>query len=63
MKWLLAYIRSNRFTVFAIYRIILGFLLLGLIALGSVPQRGDRSAVVSSAVAPADTALRPALVK
>jgi undecaprenyl-diphosphatase len=63
VKWLLTYIRSNRFTIFAIYRIILGFLLLGLIALGSVPQRGDQSAVVSSAVAPAETALRPALLK
>ncbi len=30
VKWLLSYIRSNRFTVFAIYRIILGVILLGL---------------------------------
>jgi undecaprenyl-diphosphatase len=32
VKWLLAYIRSNRFTLFAIYRIILGVLLLGMAA-------------------------------
>jgi undecaprenyl-diphosphatase len=36
VKWLLSYIRSNRFTVFAIYRIILGALLLGLVAAGVV---------------------------
>ncbi len=31
VKWLLDYIRTNRFTVFAIYRIIFGALLLGLV--------------------------------
>ncbi len=36
VKWLLAYIRSNRFTVFAIYRIILGVLLLGMAMAGII---------------------------
>jgi undecaprenyl-diphosphatase len=36
VKWLLSYIRSNRFTVFAIYRIILGVFLLGLAATGMI---------------------------
>jgi undecaprenyl-diphosphatase len=36
VKWLLSYIRSNRFTVFAIYRIILGVLLLGMAAAGVI---------------------------
>lgn len=36
VKWLLAYIRSNRFTLFAIYRIILGVLLLGMAAAGLI---------------------------
>lgn len=31
VKWLLDYIRTNRFTVFAIYRIVFGVLLLGLV--------------------------------
>ena len=31
VKWLLDYIRTNRFTVFAVYRIIFGALLLGLV--------------------------------
>jgi undecaprenyl-diphosphatase len=34
VKWLLGYIQSNRFTAFAIYRIILGAALLGMGALG-----------------------------
>lgn len=32
VKWLLGYIRSNRYTVFAIYRIIFGLALLGFAA-------------------------------
>jgi undecaprenyl-diphosphatase len=36
VKWLLAYIRSNRFTLCAIYRIILGVLLLGMATAGLV---------------------------
>ncbi|MBX5103733.1 undecaprenyl-diphosphate phosphatase [Rhizobium lentis] len=36
VKWLLAYIRSNRFTLFAIYRIILGVLLLGMAMTGMI---------------------------
>ncbi|NKF31506.1 undecaprenyl-diphosphatase, partial [Pseudomonas sp. BGM005] len=36
VKWLLAYIRSNRFTLFAIYRIILGVLLLGMATSGLI---------------------------
>ncbi|MBB3388733.1 undecaprenyl-diphosphatase [Rhizobium sp. BK275] len=36
VKWLLAYIRSNRFTVFAIYRIILGIVLLGMAMTGMI---------------------------
>ncbi|CCM74071.1 undecaprenyl-diphosphate phosphatase [Rhizobium mesoamericanum] len=36
VKWLLSYIRSNRFTMFAIYRIILGGILLGMAATGAI---------------------------
>jgi undecaprenyl-diphosphatase len=36
VKWLLGYIRSHRFTAFAIYRIIFGVALLGMAALGWV---------------------------
>ena len=36
VKWLLGYIRSHRFTVFAIYRIVFGALLLGLAWAGVV---------------------------
>ena len=36
VKWLLSYIRSHRFTVFAIYRILFGGLLLGLAAAGVI---------------------------
>ena len=34
VKWLLGFIRSHRFTAFAIYRLLFGGLLLGLSALG-----------------------------
>ncbi len=36
VKWLLSYIQSHRFTAFAIYRIILGVVLLGMAAFGLV---------------------------
>lgn len=36
VKWLLTYIRSHRFTAFAVYRILLGGLLLGLTATGAL---------------------------
>ena len=36
VKWLLTYIRSHRFTAFAIYRILLGGLLLALTATGTI---------------------------
>jgi undecaprenyl-diphosphatase len=36
VKWLLSYIQSNRFTAFAIYRIILGALLLGMAMAGLI---------------------------
>lgn len=36
VKWLLSYIRSHRFTAFAIYRIVLGGLLLALTAAGMI---------------------------
>lgn len=36
VKWLLGYIRSNKFTVFSIYRLIFGGLLLALSAFGVV---------------------------
>lgn len=36
VKWLLGFIRSNRFTVFAVYRILFGGVLLGLAAYGIV---------------------------
>ncbi|MCB1330069.1 MAG: undecaprenyl-diphosphatase, partial [Maritimibacter sp.] len=36
VKWLLGFIRSHRFTAFAIYRILFGGLLLGLASLGIV---------------------------
>lgn len=36
VKWLLTYIRSHRFTAFAVYRIIVGAALLVLVALGDM---------------------------
>lgn len=36
VKWLLSYIQTNRFTVFAIYRIILGIALLGMAYAGVI---------------------------
>lgn len=36
VKWLLGYIRSNRFTAFAYYRIVFGGLLLALSAVGMI---------------------------
>ncbi|WP_426035952.1 undecaprenyl-diphosphate phosphatase [Cypionkella sp. TWP1-2-1b2] len=36
VKWLLTYIRSHRFTAFAIYRIVFGSLLLALTAAGMI---------------------------
>jgi undecaprenyl-diphosphatase len=35
VKWLLGYIRTHRFTAFAIYRIVLGVALLLLIPAGA----------------------------
>ncbi len=43
VKWLLRYIRSHRFTAFAIYRIILGTLLLVAIGVGWM-QDGEQAA-------------------
>ncbi len=37
VKWLLVYIQTHRFTVFAVYRIIVGVILLGLVAAGAAP--------------------------
>jgi undecaprenyl-diphosphatase len=34
VKWLLHYIRTHRFTVFAVYRLLLGGILLGLAGAG-----------------------------
>ena len=36
VKWLLSYIQSNRFTIFAVYRIILGAILLGMAYFGII---------------------------
>ena len=36
VKWLLGYIRSNRFTAFAVYRIVLGLALFAMLGLGWV---------------------------
>jgi undecaprenyl-diphosphatase len=36
VKWLLRYVQSHRFTLFAWYRIVLGAALLGLVATGTV---------------------------
>jgi undecaprenyl-diphosphatase len=36
VKWLLTYIKSNRFTAFAVYRIIFGIALLGMVSVGWV---------------------------
>lgn len=36
VKWLLSYIQTHRFTVFAIYRLVFGGLLLGLLATGAL---------------------------
>ena len=35
VKWLLRYIQSHRFTAFAVYRLVLGVLLLALVPTGS----------------------------
>ena len=56
VKWLLSYIQSNRFTAFAIYRIIFGALLLGLAAMNYIPQHSEEVPP-----APAVTELRPAM--
>jgi undecaprenyl-diphosphatase len=37
VKWLLGYIQTHRFTAFAIYRLVLGIILLAM------PSRGARS--------------------
>jgi undecaprenyl-diphosphatase len=58
VKWLLSYIQSNRFTVFAVYRIIIGIVILGLVTAGYLPQGGE-----DASAAPATTELRPALAK
>jgi undecaprenyl-diphosphatase len=36
VKWLLGYIKSHRYTAFAIYRILFGLVLLGLAATGTI---------------------------
>ncbi len=36
VKWLLQYVRSHRFTLFAWYRIVVGIVLLGLVANGTL---------------------------
>ncbi len=36
VKWLLGYIQTNRFTVFAVYRILFGGVLLGMAAVGMI---------------------------
>jgi undecaprenyl-diphosphatase len=36
VKWLLRYVQTHRFTIFAWYRIVLGITLLGLLSRGIV---------------------------
>jgi undecaprenyl-diphosphatase len=36
VKWLLRYVQSHRFTVFAWYRIVLGTVLLGAVMTGAL---------------------------
>lgn len=57
VKWLLSYIQTNRFTAFAVYRIIFGAFLLGMVALGYMPQSNEE------APAAAATELRPVITK
>ncbi len=55
VKWLLSFIQTNRFTVFAIYRIIIGIVLLGMVATNMMPNEQPDDA----AAAP----LRPAVTQ
>lgn len=55
VKWLLSFIQTNRFTVFAIYRIIIGIVLLGMVAMNMMPNEQPDDA----AAAP----LRPAVTQ
>jgi undecaprenyl-diphosphatase len=57
VKWLLSYIQTNRFTAFAVYRIIFGILLIGLVLFGYMPET---NADISGAAA---TELRPVIGK
>jgi undecaprenyl-diphosphatase len=58
VKWLLSYIQSNRFTAFAVYRIVIGVFLLGLVAAGYMPQQSDD---LTDGSAPVE--MRPALAQ
>ncbi|MDE1159938.1 MAG: undecaprenyl-diphosphate phosphatase [Neorhizobium sp.] len=55
VKWLLSFIQTNRFTVFAIYRIVIGIVLLGMVAMNMMPNEQ----VDDPAAAP----LRPAVTQ
>jgi undecaprenyl-diphosphatase len=65
VKWLLAFIQTNKFTVFAVYRIILGIFLLGMIAMNLMPERQSEDAQPAAVLHRTDrlntAALRPAL--
>jgi undecaprenyl-diphosphatase len=58
VKWLLTYIQSNRFTAFAVYRIVLGAALLWMVSAGYLPQKPDEPAATSG-----QTEMRPALAE
>jgi undecaprenyl-diphosphatase len=55
VKWLLSFIQTNRFTVFAVYRIIIGVVLLGMVAMNMMPNE--------QADDPATAPLRPAVTQ
>lgn len=61
VKWLLSFIQTNRFTVFAVYRIVIGIVLLGLVFFGDMPQTAADSGAGGQSIE--STSLRPAISK
>jgi undecaprenyl-diphosphatase len=67
VKWLLRYIRTHRFTPFAVYRIVLGALILAAVGMGWMhngeqPARPLREVPTSAAVVPASTTCQLAVL-
>jgi len=51
VKWLLRFVQSHTFNGFAIYRVILGMVLLAALATHAIPEGGDASAKAETAKA------------